>query len=69
MGPAYLHSDRRQVYSVFRETASDLAFEEIPRFSQFDDLWNKAYACWARCRERAMCKFDDEIEADVENVR
>jgi hypothetical protein len=68
IGPAYLYSDRRQVYSIFDETARDLAFEEIPGFSQFDDLWNKAYARWARSREKAIRDFDEEIEDDMEVV-
>lgn len=68
MGPAYLHSDHRQVYSIFSETARDLAFEEIPTISQFNALWSAAYTRWARCREKAIRDFDDETEGNRVNV-
>lgn len=62
MGPAYLHNDHRQVYSILRKAACDLAFEEIPSFSEFGVLWGKAYARWERRREIVFRDFDDEIE-------
>jgi RNA-directed DNA polymerase len=54
IGPCYLNVNRRGLYGQIRETAGQLAFDEIPSFEEVERLSQRAYARWRKLRQSTL---------------